>query len=305
MQKWTVNEAQEGETITGLLLGRFPELRLEEAQRILKKGGVKVDGVRMKKDVPLVAGDVIEVYPDGDLAAFAPEAEVVYEDENLMIFNKPAGIQCVSDKMDGKPTLYSLAVDYMRSTGEYEVNSLSVPYICHRLDIDTGGLVIVAKNQLYFEELFEALKQRRIRRFYKAVVCGPVGRHSQATLHDYMTMDGGRGKVFHSPGKNTAPIATRYSLVKTNGELSLLDVELVTARPHQARAHLASAGFPVLGDEVYGNRRMNKKYDARYEALWADKIIFETGTNNLLEYLNKKEVSTQNIVFPYVDGGEE
>ena len=105
MQKWTVNEAQERETITGLLLGRFPELRLEEAQRILKKGGVKVDGVRMKKDVPLVAGDVIEVYPDGDLAAFAPEAEVVYEDENLMIFNKPAGIQCVSDKMDGKPTL--------------------------------------------------------------------------------------------------------------------------------------------------------------------------------------------------------
>ena len=78
MQKWTVNEAQEGETITGLLLGRFPELRLEEAQRILKKGGVKVDGVRMKKDVPLVAGDVVEVYPDGDLAAFAPEAEVVY-----------------------------------------------------------------------------------------------------------------------------------------------------------------------------------------------------------------------------------
>ncbi|MBQ9942196.1 MAG: RNA pseudouridine synthase, partial [Christensenellaceae bacterium] len=120
---------------------------------------------------------------------------------------------------------------------------------------------------------------------------------------DYIIKDakGAKVRVVHQPTRDGMPAVTRYYTEKTNGELSLLDVELVTGRTHQARAHLASAGSPILGDDKYGDRRANKKFGARYQALWSYKIIFETGVNNCLEYLNKKVIETDNIVFPYVD----
>lgn len=280
----------------------LPEMRMGDIQKLMKKGDVKLNGVRTKKDVPVKTGDVIEVYVEADYASFLPGPDIVYEDENIILFNKQPGISCVSDKPDGKPTLYSIAEEYMKRTGEFDINGLSVPYICHRLDHYTGGIVIVAKSQLYFEYIFEAFKQRRIRKFYKAIVCGRPDPERQE-LHDYIEKDalGAKVKVLKAPNKNTLPAVTRFTLEKSNGEVSLLDVELVTGRTHQARAHLASAGLPILGDDKYGNRKMNKKYAARYQALWAYKIIFETGKNNCLEYLNERTFETDHILLPYVE----
>jgi len=301
MIRLVVPEGQNDGLLKNCIRDMLPQMREGDIQKLLRKGDVRVNGVRVKKDMAVHAGDVVELYVAGEYVSFLPKPEVVYEDENLIVFNKQPGISCISDKLDGKPTLYLLAGEYMKQTGEYSEEGLTVPYLCHRLDHYTGGLVIVAKSQQMFEYVFEAFKQRRVRKFYKALVCGRPAQ-PQGELHDFIIKDAASSKVkvVRAPARNALPAVTRYSLEKTGREISLLDVELVTGRTHQARAHLASAGLPILGDDKYGNRKLNKKYAVRYQALWAYKLLFETGVNNPLEYLNGKVIETGHILLPYV-----
>lgn len=305
MIRLEVPAGQDGQALSACLRDMLPQLRPSEAARLLKKGDVKINGKRTKKDVELAVGDVLEVYAELPYDGFLPEADIAYEDQNLMIINKQPGISCVDDREDGKPTLYDVAEAHMKKRGEFDVSAMNVPYICHRLDHNTGGLVIVAKTQTVYDFMVKAFRERRVRKFYRAIVCGRPER-SRGELLGYIIKDsaGARVRVLQRPHRSALPAVTRYETVKTDGTLSLLDLELVTGRTHQARAHLASVGLPILGDDKYGNRRMNKKYGVRYQALWAYKIRFETGRNHFMEYLNGREVVTDHIEFPYVEIGE-
>lgn len=300
MIQLVVPQGQDGKNLKSCMQDMLAAMKKSEAESLLRKGCVRVNGARVKKDIPLAAGDILDLYVEKEYKDYLPDVGLLYEDDGLLIFNKPPGLSCLEDKPDGKPTLLSVAEEYMRENGDYDPRFGRMPFVCHRLDHYTGGLVLVAKNQDMYEALVEAFAQRRVRKFYKAIVCGRPKR--QDTLSAYIIKDAGKAKVrvLSAPARGAKPAVTRYTLEKLGDGIAQVDLELVTGRTHQARAMMAWAGFPILGDDKYGNRRMNKRYGVKFQALWSYRILFETGNNNSLAYLNGRSFATDRIGFPYL-----
>ncbi len=301
MIRLEIPAGQEGNALLVCVTQMLPGVKTGDAKRLLKKGDIKVNGVRVKKDAPVSGGDVLEVYLPEKITPY-PKLEIAYEDANILVINKQPGISVVEDKDDGKPTLLSLVVKYMIEKNVYIKETGDVPFACHRLDHNTGGLIIFSKNAEYFDLITQAIAQRRIAKFYKTIVVGKPLKDSDE-LHGFLIKDARAARVRITGRRTRAalPVVTRYKMLKSNGELSLLEVQLVTGRTHQIRAHLASIGNPVLGDDKYGNRRANKSYGVRYQALWATRLTFFTGQNNPLGYLDGKTIETDQIHFPYVE----
>lgn len=280
-----------------------------EVTRLLMNG-VRVNG-RPQRSGRLNKGDVVEVYPQKGYPAGFFSLEVVYEDENIMVCSKMPGLASDATKLDGKDTLFSLAQAHMMARGEADRDGICVPYLIYRLDRDTGGLVLVAKHQMVFEQLLSALRERRIEQYYYAV-CAGRPRQRQEILHDFLHIERRTAsvRVMERPEKYSAPIATRYTTLETKGALSLLEVEPFTLRPHQIRAHLAFAGLPVLGDMKYGDMKANKQYGIREEMLWAHRLVLHMGHNNPLEYLDGCVFETDTVALPragmpHIPGGEQ
>jgi RluA family pseudouridine synthase len=301
MIKLEIHSGQDGKNLLSCVTELMPGIRPGDAKKILKRGDIKINGVRTKKDEPVHAGDILEAYIPDSMAPY-PKLDIAYEDENLIIVNKEPGISVVEDRDDGKPTLLSLVVKYMMDKNIYIKEAGNVPFACHRLDHFTGGLTIFTKNGEYLDYITQAFAQRRISKFYRAIVVGAPPKPSDELNH-FLEKDAGaaRVRITSKPSRTALPVVTRYTTLKTNGELSLLEIELVTGRTHQIRAHLASIGIPVLGDDKYGNRKANKKYGVRYQALWSTKLKFNTGRNNPLSYVDGLVVETDKIGFPYVE----
>ncbi len=305
MIQLVVPKGQDGKSVKSCMRDMLAAMKKSEADALLRKGCVRVNGTRVRKDIALCEGDILDLYVEKQYKDYLPDVGLLYEDEGLLIFNKPPGLSCMEDKPDGKPTLLSVAEEYMKENGDYDPRFQRMPFVCHRLDHYTGGLVLVAKNQEMYEAMVEAFAQRRVRKFYKAVVCGRPRR--QDTLSVYIIKDAGKAKVrvTQTAGRGAKQAVTRYTLEKLGDGIALVDLELVTGRTHQARAMMAWAGLPILGDDKYGNRRMNKKYGVKFQALWSYKLIFQTGTNNSLAYLNEKVFETDRISFPYLPSLDE
>ncbi|MEI6100605.1 MAG: RluA family pseudouridine synthase, partial [Eubacteriales bacterium] len=293
MIRLIVPVGQENKSLLACVTQMLPGIRPGEARKILEKGDIKRNGSRTRQDETLHAGDVLEVYVPKALQPY-PRPEIVYQDDHLIVVNKNPGISVVDDREDGKPTVQQLISFALADEG-------IDPIACHRLDHNTGGLVLFAKNEQYFELFSEAIAKRQICKYYKVIVAG-VPSKSADELTGYLKKDADNAlvQIAKLPFKGALSVKTRYSLTKTNGSLSLLEVELITGRTHQIRAHLASIGLPVLGDDKYGNRDINKKYGARYQALWATKLVFRTG-EGLLGYLDGKVIEADKINFPDVD----
>ena len=267
-------------------------------------GFIRLKGRLLKKDDTVSEGDLIEFLPSSRMLNALPAPQLIYEDENILIYNKQQGLKCFTEK-PGTMTLHTYAEEHMKETDEYSLEAFYFPYVCHHLDENTGGLVIVAKSQIMFEYMLEAFKQRRIRKLYTCVVVG-TPEYENANLSTFIESQPSRGRmrIRSKPTRNASPIYTRYWTKKTMPELglSLLEVQLVTGKMHQIRAHLASVGIPVLGDNIYGDAAANKKFGMPCQAMWAHKLIFDTGTGNALEYLNGKEFIAPTIDLPFIEG---
>ncbi len=301
MVRLDIPAGQDGKSLLTCIPQMLPGIKPGDLKKILRKGDVKVNGARVKKDAEVSEGDVVEVYLPQNVAPY-PQLDIVYEDANLLVVNKQPGISVVEDREDGKPTLLSLAVKYMMESNLYFKETGDVPFACHRLDHNTGGLTMFSKNAEYFDLITQALSQRRIAKFYRTIVVGRPPKDADE-LHGYLEKDSGaaRVRVINRKTRSALPIVTRYKVLKSNGDLSVLEVELVTGRTHQIRAHMASIGTPVLGDDKYGDRRVNKRYGVKYQALWATRLQFYTGPNNLLSYMDGKVIETDQINFPFVE----
>ncbi|MEF9988015.1 MAG: RluA family pseudouridine synthase [Christensenella sp.] len=300
MIKLEITEEQRGKKITECVREYLPEFADVNLKKMIRAGDIKLNGCLIKKDFAVEPEDIIEVYAPIEYERF-PLLDIVYEDKNLIVLNKQPGTVVIAHEGDDSPELMSMVINYMRDAGEYSEELGCIPFACFKLDIYTGGLVMFAKNAEYFEAIRVAVRERRVRRVFRAIINGYPEHERGEFQHFYVKDAEDKFRVSSKKTRGALPIYTRYNVVESNGIFSIADIEPVTQYLNQERAHMQAAGYPILGDKLYGNDKVNKKLGIKYQALWATKISFNTGVNNMLEYLNGRVIETEDVNFPLVN----
>ena len=292
MRKYTIGPNDAGQRLDGFLGKACPGLASSLIQKLVRTKRVKVNGKRAEPSQRLSAGDTVDVYVyEERLAEFTrgqteapPEVTVVYEDANILLADKPQGMLCHPDD-GGQPadTLIARIQSYLRAKGEWDPareNSF-VPSLCNRIDRNTGGLVIAAKNAAALREMNEAIRLRQVEKRYLCVVHGTMERRS-GRLENYLRRDTEKKRVFveRERGEYARTAVTEYRALAEKEGLSLLEVRLITGRTHQIRAQMAAAGHPLLGDGKYGTNALNRGYDVNRQALWAYRVRFHIPPEN-------------------------
>lgn len=282
----------------GLMLSRYlaqeaadmPQWAIRE---VIKKRDVRIDGARIAGDVRVSEGQEIRVFwPKSVVAAKekreAPKPEIVFEDAHVLLINKPQGLASQNEDhpLEGDSAL-TRVLAYLKSKGE----PTDQVYLCHRLDVQTGGLLLFVKDEPSYESAYEAFTQRTFRKLYTCRVKGCPSQH-EAVMRAYLRKDAQLARVVVTdyPARGAQEIVTAYRVVEV-GESARLEVELITGRTHQIRAHLAHIGHPILGDDKYGDRMLNRQRNLRRQQLWATTLEFHA--QGVLSYLNGRRFSVE------------
>lgn len=290
MLSFTVNKNDAGKRADRFLL-RATDAPASLIYRAFRKKDIKLNGIRIKENAVLSEGDSLVAYISDefakrDAAPFASaEVDVVYEDENIAVLNKPKGLPSQPDS-NHADALSERFKAYLEGKGEYspsEENSFA-PALCNRLDTNTGGLVIGAKNAAALREMNAAVKARLVKKFY---LCRTVGTPTPPSGVLISTISKDAAKNKSSVGRGGKPITTAYRVLEPGPE-ALVEVELFTGRSHQIRAQMAAIGHPLVGDGKYG-----APPSAGGQRLTAYKIAF-TIREGMLSYLNGKEITLDN-----------
>ncbi len=267
----------------------FPKMSYSAIQKLLRKKDVKVNGVRVHENVSVKDGDEIYVYASNEvLNGIVIKPVVVFEDDNIIILDKPVGLEVESE-------VYN---DLTASVNGYLKDKQQKAAAVHRIDRNTRGLVVFAKNKEAYQELLDAFKKRTIDKFYLAMVVGRPTKQEDH-LYAYLYKDPKQARVYISddPKTNYEPIETKYKVVERMEGKTLIEVELITGKTHQIRAHMAHIGYPLVGDGKYGLNQVNKEFQADGQALIAYKICFRFKPNQKLYYLNNKVIKLDNAKF--------
>lgn len=287
-----VSKEKDGLMLSQLLMQEAADVPLWAVREVIKKRDVRIDGVRIAADVRVQAGQEIRVFwPKSVVTAqqkekTLPPPQIVFEDERVLIVNKPQGIASQNEDhpLQGDTALTRVHA-YLTAKGE----RTDCLHLCHRLDVQTGGLLFFAKDDEAFESALQAFSERTFRKFYTCRVKGcPAQR--EAVMHAYLRKDAqiSRVSVTDYPARGAMEITTAYRVTDA-AEHATLEVELITGRTHQIRAHLAHIGHPILGDDKYGDRMLNRTLGVRRQQLWATRLVVQA--EGALSYLNGRSFS--------------
>ena len=271
---------------------------------------IKVNGKRAEISTRLLEGDVVSAYindefftpvkPTYDFLSSSANIDIVYEDENILLVDKRQGLLVHPDKNEYTNTLIGSIQHYLYKKGEFDPENENSfrPALANRIDRNTGGIVIAAKNAESLRILCDKIKDREIDKRYLTVVHG-VPAKKEALLEGYLEKDESQNRVFLSKNRkeNSKSIKTRYRVLESKNDLSLLEIELLTGRTHQIRAHLSSIGHPLLGEGKY-SKSNDKKLGFDKQALYSYSLEFKFVTDaGILNYLNGKRFTVKKVWF--------
>ncbi len=312
MREFTIGKNDAGQRLDRWLGKTLPLLPAPLAQKYIRLKRVKVNGKGSQRDVRLQIGDVLQLYINDEffeqprednafLAVFKPRLDLVYEDENLMLLNKRPGLLCHADEHEKVNTLITHIQAHLYQNKEWNPRDEHsfTPALCNRIDRNTGGIVMAAKNAETLRILNQKIKDREIAKYYLAIIHGKM-TPPQGKLEGFLLKDEDKAqvKVFRKPVPGGKSAATLYKTLKVSRGLSLVECELLTGRTHQIRAQFAAAGHPLLGDGKYGRERDNKQYGRSFQALYSYKLEFTFPTDaGILEYLRGKVFMVDNVDF--------
>lgn len=275
MKQVVVNENQAGQRLDKLLFKILNNAPKSFIYKMLRKKNIVLNGKKAQGSEILKINDEIKLYLSDETidkftkkieaAILEYEPEIIYEDKNILILNKPAGILSQKAVLNDY-SMVEYVISYMLSTRQITKEQLMTfkPGICNRLDRNTSGLLIAGKTLVGLQEMSKLLKERKIGKYYLCIVKGQVNETARIT--GYLHKDKARNTVTVSkkPSSDTDFICTEYQPLKVSGDYTLLQVKLITGKSHQIRAHLASIGHPILGDAKYGDNELNERLKQRY-----------------------------------------
>lgn len=304
MKEVNITGKEENQRLDKFLLKYFNNAPKSFVYKMLRKKRIKFNGKKAEGNEIIKNGDKLQMYiapetmdslmSEKEIVRAERHFGIVYEDDNILVVSKPAGLLSHPESSADKNTLIDQILYYLYEKGEYDMSKESsfTPAICNRLDRNTGGIVIAGKNLAAVQAVNKAIAQRKIKKYYITMVRGEFTQGKE--LFGYHVKDEltNTVKVLKKEAPGAKKIFTKVKPIAVKDNFSLLEIDLITGKSHQIRAHLKSMGYPVIGDRKYGEMRINTRFKDKYglnnQFLFAYKIAWHEN-EGVMAYLNGKE----------------
>ena len=312
MKELTIGKNDAGQRLDRFVAKSLPLLPSALLQKYIRLKRIKVNNARAERDYRLKEGDVLQLYINDEffdkpreenmfLTLFRPSLDIVYEDENIMLLNKRPGLVVHADETEKVNTLINHIQAYLYQKREWNPRweNAFTPALCNRIDRNTGGIVIAAKNAETLRIINEKIRDREIDKRYLCITVG-APKPAEGKIECFLLKDEKKKQVsvYHKPIPGGKTAVTVYRMLEKRGELALVEVELLTGRTHQIRASFADLGCPLLGDGKYGLGEKNKRYGETRQALYSYQLTFDFPTDaGILNYLKGRTFTVENVPF--------